>query len=89
MTLKRWKTSGRSEWLDKARAARAEGVLITGRAQTLIKRAGTTPLQFQASHVDADTAMRGWRLATPEEPQHLQAPVLSRILNSKTPPADR
>ena len=64
-------------------------MLNPGQAHTLINRAGATPLQFQAAHVDADAAMRGWRLAKPEEREQLQAPVLSKILNLKPPTPDR
>jgi hypothetical protein len=62
------------------------GLLNADSVQTMIERLKYSPLQFQAAHVDSETAMRGWRMATPAERAQLLPVVASKVGNSKSVP---
>ena len=84
-----WKWGNEKARAD-ARAAFADGitsgVLNAGSVQTMIERLKYSPLQFQAAHVDSETAMRGWRIATPAERAQLLPIVAGKVANSKSVP---
>lgn len=61
-----------------------KGMLNAAAMQTMIERLKYTPLQFQAAHADAETAMRGYRLATPAEQAQLYPIVATKVANSKS-----
>ena len=66
----------------------SRGLLNAGSVQTMIERLRYSPLQFQATHVDSETAMRGWRMGSPAERAQLLPIVAAKVANSKSVPPE-
>ena len=83
------KAGRQPEALVKFQDGLSRGLLNAASMETMIGRLKYSPLQFQASHLDSETGMRGWRMASPVEREQLLPVVASKIVNSKSVPVEQ
>jgi hypothetical protein len=62
------------------------GKLQPAAIDTILNRVRYSPLQFQVLNMEAEPAMRVWRVANDQERQALRPLIAPKILNSKTVP---
>lgn len=67
----------------------ASGKINADAMTVLIDRLKYSPLQFQVHHLNADDAMRVWRVANAQEREQLEPIIAMKVLNSKTVPVER
>jgi hypothetical protein len=72
----------------EARAKGRDGVtrnpIDPGSMNVLISRLQYSPIMFQAAHLDAETGMRGFRMASAAEKAALVKALAGKVANSKT-----
>jgi hypothetical protein len=78
------KDAGRqAEAVGKAYDGIRSGAMSPSSTYAMIQKVGMTPFQFQLTHADTETAMRAWRVATPEERQQMHDRLLMKIVGSR------